>query len=84
MGKFDDISLKPEDFGARVSTHTVLTGPQLKRLFPSKEEKQAFLDLLKVVDASTSDNKKKAKLITDIDKYAGVVLKLVKKAALGL
>ena len=58
MGKFDDISLKPSDFGDSVSTHTILTGPQLKQLFGTKKEKQAFLDLLTVLDASTSENKK--------------------------
>lgn len=84
MGKFDNISLKPSDFADSVSTHTILTGPQLKRLFKTEEEKQAFLDLLTVIEAKTSENEKMAVLIKNIGKYAGVVIKLARKAALGV
>jgi len=84
MGKFDNISLSPKDFGDAVSTHTILTGPQLKRLFPTDEEKKAFLDLLKIVDSKTDENRKKAELIKNVSKYAGVALKLARKAAIGI
>jgi hypothetical protein len=84
MGKFDNISLKPSDFAHNVSTHTILTGPQLNRLFKTKEEKQAFLDLLTLIEAKTSENEKTAELIKNIGKYAGVAIKLARKAALGV
>ena len=82
MGKFDSITLTPDDFASEVSTHTTLTGPQLKKLFPTKAERRAFLDLMKIVTSSTNDAKKKAQLMAGIAKFAGVVLKLAKKAAL--
>lgn len=84
MGKFDNISLTPSDFADSVSTHTILTGPQLKKLFTTEAEKQAFLDLLTVIEATTSENEKTAELVNNIGKYAGVVIKLARKAALGV
>lgn len=84
MGKFDDISLTPEDFGRTASTHTILTGPQLTALFPGEAERQAFRDLLEVVEAATSENEKRAELLQHANKFAGVVLKLVRKTVLGL
>lgn len=83
MGKFKDIPLSPGDFGESASTHTILTGPQLKTLFNTRDEKRAFLDLMDIIEERTSQNEMQADLIRNIDKYAGVVIKLVRKAALG-
>lgn len=84
MGKFDNINLTPDDFANSVSINTILTGPQLKQLFPTHEEKQAFLDLLNLLDASTSENETKAELTKNIGKYASIVIKLARKAAFGV
>jgi hypothetical protein len=84
MGKFDDISLTPEDFGNTASTHTVLTGPQLVALFPSEAERQAFRDLLELVEAAKSDNDKRTDFLQHANQFAGIVLKLVRKTVLGL
>lgn len=84
MGTFDDISLTPEDFGARVSTHTLLTGPQLQELFPSRAERNTFLELLELLHAHTSENDKQREFVHHAGRFAAVALKVMRKTVMGL
>ncbi|UCD75002.1 MAG: hypothetical protein JSV91_14590, partial [Phycisphaerales bacterium] len=83
MGKFDNIPLSLDDFAAETSTHTIMTGPQLKRLFGTKAERQAFIDLMKIITKRTNEANKLTEITKNMRKYAGVLLKLARKAALG-
>lgn len=78
MGKFDGITLGPGDFGNSASTHTILTGPKLEELFPTKEERQNFQELLKAMEAATQSNQAQTEFINNIGKFGGVVLKLLR------
>lgn len=78
MGKFDDISLKPEDFGKTASTHTILTGPELDELFSTPEERKEFKRLLQALDEATASNQAQQQFIANISQFGGVVVKLLR------
>lgn len=57
---------------------TSFTEHELKAIF-TKKEMETVNDLLLEMKTATSENEKRAKLIKNINKYSGVVLKLVRK-----
>lgn len=57
---------------------TSFTAHELKAIFTEKEMKE-INDLLVEMKSATSENDKKTKLINNIQKYSGVVLKLLRK-----
>ncbi len=73
-----------KEFGEKLSSHTTLRANELESLFPKKSDRDEIVELLKVVNSATSENNKKAKLVKNIGKYSGAVVKIGKKFATGL
>lgn len=57
---------------------TAFTEHELKAIF-TKAEMQTINDLLVEMKNATSENEKKAKLVNNIKKYSGVLLKMIRK-----
>lgn len=71
-------------FGEELSSLTSLTSDEAAALFPTKSDRDELLELIKIVNSSADDNKKKAELIKKISKVSGAVVKIVKKFSVGL
>lgn len=71
-------------FAEQLSSFTTLTADEIKMLFPNKSDRTELLELIAIVNSSANENKKKAKLIQDISKVSGAVIKLGKRFAPGL
>lgn len=63
---------------ATLASVTAFTEHQLKQIFDQDEMKE-INDFLVEMNSATNENGKRAKLIEGIEKYADVVLKLVRK-----
>ena len=61
-----------------LATTTAFTELQLQAIFTEAEMKTVN-DLLLEIKSATTENKKKAALVANIDKYSGVVLKMLRK-----
>jgi len=68
-----------EKFADKISSLTSFTATEVEELFPKKTDQEELKELIKIVDEATDDNTKKAKLITNIRKISGAVLKVAKK-----
>lgn len=71
-------------FGEKLSSLTTLTSEEVAVLFPTKADREELVELLRIVNASTADNVKKAKLTKRISKVSGAVIKIAKKFAVGV
>ena len=58
-----------------------LTDQELQALLPRRVDKQRAAELMALVDSAASHNTKVAKLIENIDHFAGVAVKLLKALA---
>ena len=70
-----------EEFAKELSSYTTLTAGEIKKMFPKKADRKELLELLKIVNSATADNVKKAKLVANIGKFGGAVIKVTKKFA---
>jgi hypothetical protein len=82
---FDDILDKAEEMtnaelDTKISSLVRLTDDELRKLFPTKVDKEQLAKLMSVVKGATSENNKKKQIIKNISSYAGIVVKLLKKA----
>lgn len=73
-----------ERFGEELSSHTALRASELESLFPKQSDRDEIVELLKIVNSATSENNKKAKIVKNIGKVSGAVVKIGKKFATGL
>ena len=71
------VELTNREFASEISSLSRLKDEEINRLFPKKEDKQKLLELLRIVNASTSNNQKITKLKQNIGDVAEVVIKLV-------
>lgn len=67
-----------KQYASELSSLCRLTDAEIKKYFPERADKDALLDLLKVVKAATDENEKLVHLKNNIDRFAGIVVKLVK------
>lgn len=72
-----------KQFADRLSSYTSLTASEIEELFPKKSDREELLELLKIVNESSSENERKKKLVESITKVGGAVLKVAKRFALG-
>ncbi len=83
---FEDVARRAAEatdkqYASELSSLCRLTDAEIKKYFPAREDKDALLELLKVVRAATDENEKMVRLKENIDKFAGIVVKLVKVLA---
>ena len=65
---------RPKEFETELAQYTTLTPIEISALFPQPIDNEELLALLKTVKDSTSDNERKAKVVANIDRVAGVVI----------
>lgn len=83
---FDDAAaeaarLTNAELDARVSSLTRLTDAELRRLFPTKADKQRLVELLAIVNAATTENQKIVELRRNLERLGGVALRLIETLA---
>ena len=72
-----------QQFAGEIARRTSFTEQELKTLFPKQTDRDELDELLKIVKSATDENKRKARLIKNIDKVAGAVLKVAGKVVAG-
>lgn len=72
-----------QQFADEIARRTSFTEQELKTLFPKQTDRDELDELLKIVKSATDENKRKARLIKNIDKVAGAVLKVAGKVVAG-
>ncbi|MFT6899092.1 MAG: hypothetical protein ACJA13_003524 [Paraglaciecola sp.] len=72
------------EFSAELSSYTQLTKEEINTLFPKKSDREELLNLLEIVNSSTDENERKARIAEKIGKVSGAVVRLVKNFAPGL
>lgn len=71
--------LTKEQFGEEISTHVGLTKDEIDRLFQQESDRKELATLLDIVINSADENEQRARLIDNISKVAGTVLRLLGK-----
>ncbi len=56
---------------------TSLSESTLDKLLPKKSDKELFAELMAIVNASSSRNKKAVEVKENIDRFAGIIVKLL-------
>lgn len=70
-----------EEYAGIISSLTRLKDDDIEKLFPEESDKDKLMELLTIVNATTSQNEKIAKLREDGEKFGVVILKLLKYLA---
>lgn len=78
IGKIASKKTKKE-FAEQLSSYTSLTQSEVATLFPKASDREALVELMKIVNSDADDKAKQAKLIANIQKYAGAVIGMGKK-----
>ena len=68
-------------YASEISSLCRLNDGEIKKYFPAKEDKDTLVELLKAVKSGTDENEGILKLKDNIDRFAGVVVRLVKVLA---
>ncbi len=78
----DSVAAKTDaEYASELSSLCRLKDSEIAKYFPTRADKNALLELLRVVNTATTENEKLVQLKNNIDKFAGVVVKLVKLLA---
>lgn len=64
---------------SKISSLTHMSDDDINALFPKKADKEKLIQLMKIVNQSTSENEKKARLVNNIKDLAGTTVKLLAK-----
>ena len=70
-----------KEFAKELSSYTTLTADEIKKMFPTKTDRKELVELLKIVNSAAAANEKKARLVANIGKVGGAVIKLTKRFA---
>jgi len=76
IGKAAD-ELTKKEFAEEMSSFIQLTKDQIDDLFPAKTDREELATLINIVLNAANENEKRARLITNINKVAGAVIKLL-------
>ncbi len=66
-------------FADEISSLTILTSEEVQTLFPKKADRVELEELLKIINLDIDDKEKKVKLIENIEKVGGAIIKIGKK-----
>jgi hypothetical protein len=66
-------------FADEISSLTILTSEEIQTLFPKKADRVELEELLKIINLDIDDKEKKIKLIQNIEKVSGAIIKIGKK-----
>ena len=69
-----------QQFAQEIARRTSFTEQEVKQLFPKQADRDQLNELMKIVKSAADDNQKKARLINNISKVGGAVLKISKRA----
>jgi hypothetical protein len=74
--------LTKKKFSEEISSHLTLNVDQINALFPKKADREELATLTDIVLNAANENQRKAKLIGNITKVAGAVVKILGKTAI--
>ena len=70
-----------ERLASRISSITRMTDEEVKELFPDPADVKKLVELMKVVKSAEDRNTKINRIVTDAEKFGGIVLSLLSKFA---
>ena len=73
-------NLTNAQIGERISSLTRLTAEDINTLCPKKADKQALAELMSIVNSAASENTMKKQLVSNIERFSGLILKILAKA----
>lgn len=84
MSDFDDIldeveKETNEKLKGQITALTKLTPEDLQKIAPTVDDKNKLLSLMQIVRSTADDNDKKAKILANIEMYAGIILNIAGK-----
>lgn len=62
---------------SRISSLTRMRDAEIEELFPAKGDKEKLVKLMRIVNESTADNQRTARLVDNIQELAGTAIKLL-------
>jgi len=68
-----------KEFAEKISNLTILTAKEVEKLFPIKDDRVELEELIKIINLSIDDIAKKKKLVQNMDKVGGALIKIAKK-----
>jgi hypothetical protein len=83
MGRYAQAAKKAAELtnielGKEIAGFSPVNADRIKELFPTKAEKEAFLELMKVVEAETSNDEKIAHVTQNIGKLGRIIVKALR------
>ncbi|SNR35193.1 hypothetical protein [Lutibacter flavus] len=68
-----------EEFADEISSLTILTSKEVQKLFPKETDREELEEFFKIINEDIDDKLKKIKLVKNIEKVGGAILKIGKK-----
>lgn len=68
-----------EQLKDKIAALTKLTDADLQKIAPTIADKNALIKLMEIVRSTASDNDKKARILSNIELYAGIILNIAGK-----
>jgi len=68
-----------EEFADVISSLTILTSNEVQKLFPEEIDRKELEEFFKIINEDIDDKLKKLKLVNNIEKVGGTILKIGKK-----
>jgi len=78
IGKIASEKTKKQ-FADEISSLTILTSEEIQNLFPKKADRVELDEFLKIINLDIEDKEKKIKLVENIEKIGGAIIKIGKK-----
>ncbi|MFK7889062.1 MAG: hypothetical protein AB8G16_19560 [Gammaproteobacteria bacterium] len=82
MPKFDfsnEANMTNREFADELARLTTLTTKQVEQFFPRKIDKKRFAQLMQIVNASASRNKRVAAIETNFKTFGGSIMRLLEQ-----
>ncbi len=71
-------------FADEISSLTILTSQEIQALFPKKADRVELEEFIKIIKLDIDDKEKKIKLVENIGRISGTIIKIGKKFISGV
>lgn len=75
------VAATDDKLASRISSITRMTDNEIKELFPAPADAKKLADLIKIVKSAEDRNTKITQIVSNAEKFGGVVLTLLQKFA---